>query len=309
MSKEKKIIQNQRHLTSFDLKTELILEALFENNIIDDFDVVIKPNGLFYRRFSKDKMNISLDPNNSDILNIDVSRDGFYDVLPESFTHNFRQSGSTSNPVEEFKIRKKEEKEARHFFNPIENELFRFRHAIEKNESDFFLKLRANGLVDIIKSILVYEKNIPDTLVVKMFYALLQQKENANQNIEEIILILEEIIGEKVTFTSRNIKLENVSDVNEEENDFIMGINTTLESNQEIYLKKYNFIVGPLKNSNELNNYFKNQTMHSFLNSFFNLFLPFHVQYSYEILLKKKDQKFAMDNNEYKSRLGISTIL
>ena len=309
MTEEKKIIQNQKHLTSFDLKTELLIEALFENNIVDDFNVVIKPNGLFYRKFSKDKMNIALDPNNSDVLNIDISRDGFYDILPESFTHNFRHSGSTTNPVEEFKIRKKEEKEARHFFNPIENELFRFRHSIEKNESAFFLNLRANGLVDIIKSILVFEKNIPDTLVVKMFYALLQQKENANQNIEEIILILEEILEEKVTFTSSNIKLENVNDVNEVEKDFIMGINTTLESNQEIYLKKYNFIIGPLRNSDQLNNYFENQTMHSFLNSFFNLFLPFHVQYTFEILLKKKDQKFSMEDSEYKSRLGISTIL
>lgn len=309
MSVKKEIIENQRHLTSFDLKTELILEALFQNGIIEDFNVVIKPNGLFYRKFSKDKMNISLDSNNSEVLNIDISRDGFYDVLPESFSHNFRQSGSTSNPVEEFKIRKKEEKEARYFFNPIENELFRFRHAIEKNESDFFLNLRANGLVDIIKSILVFENNIPQDLVVKMFYALLQQKENANQNIEEIILILEEIIEEKVTFTSNNIKLENVSDVNEVEKEFVMGVNTTLESNQEIYLKKYNFIIGPLKNSNQLNNYFENQTMYSFLNSFFNLFLPFHVQYTFEVLLKGEDQKFSMDDQKFKSRLGISTIL
>ena len=125
----------------------------------------------------------------------------------------------------------------------------------------------------------------------------------------EIILILEEILEEKVTFTSSNIKLENVNDVNEVEKDFIMGINTTLECNQEIYLKKYNFIIGPLRNSNQLNNYFENQTMHSFLNSFFNLFLPFHVQYTFEILLRKKDQKFSMEDSEYKSRLGISTIL
>lgn len=309
MTTKRKIIEDQRHLTSFDVKIEVLLDALFKENIADDLDVIIKPKGLFYRKFSKDKMNIALDHNNSDLLNIEVSRDGFYDILPESFTHNFRQSGSNSNPVEEFKIRKKEEKEARHFFNPIENELFRFRYAIEKNESDFFLNLKANGLVDIIKSVLVFEKNIPDPLIVKMFYALLQQKENSNQNIEEIIKILEEIIEEKVTFTSNNIKLENVSDVNEAEKDFIMGINTTLESNQEIYLKKYSFVIGPLKNSSDLNNYFQNQTMHSFLNSFFNLFLPFHVQYNFEILLNKEDQMFSMDSSEFKTRLGISTIL
>ncbi|MFD2908221.1 hypothetical protein ACFSX9_05685 [Flavobacterium ardleyense] len=309
MTTKRKIIEDQRHLTPFDIKTELILDALFKDNIADDFDVIIKPKGLFYRKYSKDRLNIALDHNDSDLLNIEISRDGFYDILPESFSHNFRQSGGSSNPVEEFKIRKKEEKEARYFFNPIENELFRFRLAIEKNEADFFLNLRADGLVDIIKSILVFEKNIPDKLIVKMFYALLQQKENSNQNIEEIILILQEIIEEKVTFTSNNIKLENVSDVNETEKDFIMGINTTLESNHEIYLKKYNFILGPLKNSNDLNKYFKNQTMHSFLNSFFNLFLPFHVQYNFEVLLNEEDQKFSMDSSEYKTRLGISTIL
>lgn len=307
MSKEKIFITNQRNLTSFDLRVELLLESLLKNQV-DDFNIVFRNNGLFYRKFSKDKMLISTDPNDSDILNIDVSRDGFYDVLPESISHNYSNNGF-NNPVEEFKTRKKEEKEARHFFNPLENELFRFKHAIEKNESTFFSSLNANGIVDIIKTILVFKENIPDTLVVKMFYALLQQKENSKQDIKEIVSILEQIIEEKVTYSVHNIKLEHLSDDNEKSNDLIMGINTTLESYEEIFLKKYTFKVGPLKNSNTLSDYFENGVMESFLNNFFNLFLPFHVQFSFETVLKKKDEQFLMDEKEFKSRLGISTIL
>ena len=308
MSKEKLFITNQRHLTPFDLKVELLVDSLLQNQI-DDFNIVLSPKGLFYRKFSKDKMKITTDANDSDILNIDISRDGIYDILPESISHNFVGTDTNRSPLDEFKTRKKEEKEARHFFNPIENEFFRFRHSIEQNESNFFSSLNANGIVDIIRTILVFSQPIPDTLVVKMFYALLQQKENAKQDITEIVSILETIIEEKVNFTSENIKLERLSDKNEDANDLIMGINTTLESSEEIFLKKYHFTIGPLKKSNDLKDYFKNEVMDSFLNNFFNLFLPFHFQYTYNVTLKKKDQEFSMDEKEFKSRLGISTIL
>ncbi len=301
-------VENYRRLTPFDLRAELLFETLLKNRI-DDLDIVIKPNGVFYRKFSKDTMNIATDPNDSDILNIGTSRDGFYDILPESITHNYRNRDQRNDAVQEFKIRKKEEKEARHFYNPLENELFRFRHSIEKYESDFFSKLSTNGIADIIRIILGVEDNIPDILTVKMFYALMKLKGNASQNIADISIILEKIIGEKISFTSKNIQLENSHDVVENSSDMIMGINTTLESNEEIFLKKYNFSIGPLKNPENLPHYFNHQVLESFLNTFFNLFLPFQVQYSFEIHLNPEDEKFAMDDTIYKSRLGISTVL
>ncbi|WP_130736598.1 hypothetical protein [Flavobacterium sp. J27] len=308
MNKENTFIKNHRALTVFDLKVELLFDSLLKNHV-DDENIIINSKGLFYRKFSKDKMTINRDAIDTDLLNIDISRDGFYDVLPESISHNYRNTDIYSNPVEEFKTRKKEEKDARNFFNPIENELFRFRHAIEQNENHFFSNLNANGIVDIIKTILVFNEDVPNELVVKMFYALLQLKDNSNQNMDEIVSILEQIINEKVTYKTSYIKLEKVNDNNDNSSDLIMGINTTLESSERIFLKKYNFIIGPLKKSKDLSKYFQNQQMESFLNNFFNLFLPFHVQYSFDVILNKKDQAFAMGEQEYKSRLGISTIL
>lgn len=275
----------------------------------DDLNIVLKPNGVFFRKYSKDTMNVATDVNDYDVLNIDISRDGFYDILPESITHNYRNRDQRNDASQEFKIRKKEEKEARHFYSPLENELFRFRHQIEKYESDFFSKISTNGIADIIRMILGVEDNIPDLLAVKMFYALMKQKGNAGQNVEDISLILEKILGEKVSFTSKNIRLENANDIEEGSGDMIMGITTTLQSSQEIFLKKYNFNIGPLKNPDNLPNYFDQQVLQNFLNTFFNLFLPFQVQYSFEIQLNAEDEVFSMDDTIYKSRLGISTVI
>ena len=115
MSKEETFINKQRNLTPFDLRTELLLDSLLDNNV-DDLNIVLKPKGLFYRKFSKDRMSVDRDSIDPDIINIEISRDGFYDVLPESISHNYRNSDHFSNAVEEFKTRRKEEKEARNLF-------------------------------------------------------------------------------------------------------------------------------------------------------------------------------------------------
>ncbi|MFC6097605.1 hypothetical protein ACFPVY_13190 [Flavobacterium qiangtangense] len=308
MIENRYFVDNYRHLASFDLRAELLFDMLLKNKT-DDLDIVLQTKGVFFRKFSKDFMNVTTDSNDSDILNIDISRDGFYDILPESITHNYRNRDQRNDASQEFKIRKKEEKEARHFYNPLENELFRFRHEIEKYESDFFSKINTNGIADIIRMILGVEDNIPDLLTVKMFYALMKQKGNAGQSVDDISQILEKILGEKVSFTSRNIQLENGHDVEADSSEMIMGITTTLQSNQEIFLKKYNFNIGPLKNPDNLPNYFDEQVLQNFLNTFFNLFLPFQVQYSFEIQLNSEDELFAMDDTIYKSRLGISTVI
>lgn len=308
MTKNRFFIENHRNLTPFDLKAELLFDALLKNKT-DDLDIVLKANGVFYRKFSKDTMSITTDVNDSDILHINTSRDGFYDILPESITHNYRNRDQRHDPSQEFKIRKREEKEARHFYNPLENELFRFRHQIERHESDFFSKLSTNGIADIIRMILGIEKNIPDVLTVKMFYALMKLKGNSGQNISDISKMLEKILGEEVSYTSKNIQLENGHDIEENSGEMIMGITTTLQSNQEIFLKKYNFIVGPLKNPDNLPDYFDDHVLENFLTTFFNLFLPFQMQYSFEIQLNSEDELFAMDDTIYKSRLGISTVI
>jgi hypothetical protein len=309
MKKDKtEIINNIQELSTLDLRTELLFDALIDSKV-DDQSIVIKPRGLFYRKYSKDKMSILTDSVNPDIVNIDVSRDGFYDILPESFVHNYRNRGVKDDAIQEFKIRKKEEKEARNFFSPLENELFRFRHIVENYESDFFAKIDNNSIIDIIKLILVVDDDIPEKLVVKMFFSLLKLNQNSVQIVENIVAVLENILEEKVSYQVGNIELEHTHDELYGKQDLVLGINTTLQSNQKIFLKKYNFTIGPLKDSNNLQKYFNNGNMGKFIDAFFNLFLPFHIQFSTNITLNKEEEQFVFGDTIYKSRLGISTVL
>ncbi|PZR22092.1 MAG: hypothetical protein DI539_06445 [Flavobacterium psychrophilum] len=309
MSENTFFINNYRHLTRFDARVEVLFEALLQSNMRDT-DIIVKPNGLFYRKFSKDLMSITQDVNDSDVLNIAVSRDGFYDILPESITHNYRGRDLREDPVQDFKSRKKEEKEARHFFNPLENEFFRFRHSIEKFESEFFASLNTSGVADIIKSILGIEKELPDFLIVKLFYALMKQKSNPKSKMRDLCDILKDIMGEEVSFTSSHIEPEHTFDIEEKQEDMIMGVNTTLTSHEKIFLKKYHFNVGTLKNPDNVPLYFGGQVLEHFLTTFFDMFLPFHSQFSFQLHLNPEDELFAMDDTTvYKSRLGISTVL
>jgi len=233
--------ENYRSLVSFDTRLELLFDTLLKHGVSPD-DINIKTNGLFYRKYSKDVMSVLQDVSDPDILNINISRDGIYDILPQSITHNYRGRGVHENPVQDFKSRKKEEKEARNFFNPLENEFFAFRHEIEKFESDFLAGLNTTGVADIIKTILGLEKPMPDHLVIKLFYALMMQKSKPVNNINELCGILTDIIGEQLSYTSDNIMLENNFDIEDKQGEMIMGVTTTLASNEKIFLKKYHFL-------------------------------------------------------------------
>ena len=300
------ILKKQRHLTSFDLRAELLFDALLETKT-DESEIVVKNRGLFYRKFSKDRMSLYSNPLDSDIINLDISRDGFYDALPENISHRTNNNTHVNDFSQDFKDRKREEKEARHFFNPLENEFFRFKHSIEKYESTFFSELSTIGIADIVRKVLAVDDKISDILVVKMYYALLKLNYSSSQSIDAVCETLEYLLNEKVSYHTENIKLDNVFDIEDNTTDLILGLNTTLESNQQIFLKKFIFEIGPLKNSLNLQNYFLNQNTEIFLKSFFNLFLPFHIQFSFNINLNSDDEIFRMESEIYHSRLGIST--
>ncbi|RNL85967.1 hypothetical protein ED312_11970 [Sinomicrobium pectinilyticum] len=308
MSREDIVFEELQDIPSFDLRAELLFEVLMHRKI-QEKDITIIPQGNFFRKFSKDVMQVELDMNHADMWHFKVSRDGFYDILPEGITHNYRTRNRSEDPVEEYKKRKREEKEARHFFNPLENEFFRFRHEIEKYESDFFRDINAYGLADVIRMILGISEKVPDELLVKMFFLLMRQKNFVSRNTEDVRKGLESIIGEKVKVITKNVKLEQVFDPYEKTGDMLLGINTTLESKEEIYLKKYHFVIGPLKDSKKLLEYVNKGQMESFLEAFFHLFLPCQVQFSYQLMLNEDDRLFRLNETLYQSRLGISTVI
>jgi hypothetical protein len=123
-----------------DFRAEVIL-AEFQKMGLDDEDYIVSPVSLFERRFSKDIKSVGIEENKSGLryLNFKLNREGIYDTLPQALIHSSltRKGKSKKNVkdmVDEIKLRRHEENAARKFFSPFENEFYKYRVKLEREE-------------------------------------------------------------------------------------------------------------------------------------------------------------------------------
>ncbi len=122
-----------------DFCAETLLALLMEEELItwDDF-IIRTPQGAFQRSYRKDIVGIrTLQKEQKESTYIDLSRDGLYDILPEGLFHQTqidKRVISTEDSVAEIKRHRQEEKQARKFFLPLEQEFFRHRILIAAEE-------------------------------------------------------------------------------------------------------------------------------------------------------------------------------
>ena len=138
----------------FDLRIEVIAADLIEQGIDPD-DIVIKPAGLFKRRFSRDAEIVKVveNPMGEDELHLTLNRDGIYDTLPEGLFHQPKSKSAfrrKSDMVSNVKTQRAEEDSARKFFLPMENEVFHLRSAIERTERKVFFDLEHSETNDLL---------------------------------------------------------------------------------------------------------------------------------------------------------------
>ncbi len=122
---------------NLDLKAEVVAADLLHHQDIEQDEVFFQNMSLKRRAYSKD-IHAAIVPNEGDLaLVIQTNREGIYDALPEALTHKPFQSKNfkrTSDLLDEIKVHKIEEQQARRFFAPFENELQHLRLNIEQNE-------------------------------------------------------------------------------------------------------------------------------------------------------------------------------
>ncbi|MBO2013019.1 type VI secretion system baseplate subunit TssG [Hymenobacter negativus] len=137
----------------FDLRLEVIMaELLAYGYAFDDF--LVRPVGLFARRYRRDLGTVSDEPFERGSLPVvrtvlELHREGMYDALPQQVFH---QPGITTHDpssgvramVEDIRLQRRKEKATRLFFLPFEQEFFRMRVRIEQEERRYFTNLSAH---------------------------------------------------------------------------------------------------------------------------------------------------------------------
>ncbi len=132
MADEKKYGNHQYYL----LKAEALCAELMANGVSFD-DLIVRFQGAFRKSYRNDIEELSAAKDGSGQIIIKINRDSLYDKLPEGLFHQTRggaRTGGLSGMVGEYRRFRDEEKQARKFFQPVEQELFRYRVITEQEE-------------------------------------------------------------------------------------------------------------------------------------------------------------------------------
>jgi hypothetical protein len=301
------LIKNQENI---DFLAEVIASHLVANKMISDADIYVQLLGVFRRFFSKDVEKIQVNRNDSgeEEWNLFLHREGFYDLLPEGFFHShpkkyFKDRRET---IEEFRLHRNEEKSARQFFRPLEQEFFK--HLIHKEifEQNFyyapetiqeFVDFYHLGQLDLN----IYQKA---SLFFIMPYASL-----VSGNLSLTETCFEIILQEKVRIQSHFPPVRKTCA------DSVPGLGNNFLGRDSLLGKEFIdgnpqlvITIGPLSDSDTLLDFLFGMKR-KLIDSLAELFIQADLITNINVLLKKPDEAFVMGERSYESRLNYSTFL
>jgi hypothetical protein len=127
-----------------DIKADIIGVELMQRGLKED-EIIFKPKSTLKRSYRRDVLDIDttdVENRNKNYLVIEISREGIYDALPEGILHlpmKNKPFKSKDEILEEMKLYQRQEKAARKFFLPIDNEFIHHRMHVELAERKAFL--------------------------------------------------------------------------------------------------------------------------------------------------------------------------
>ncbi len=300
LMKEKEIQSIFEELASAyeNLKAEVLVSEVQENSK-GEIDFLINNKSTFSRSYRRDV--IDVEKFEEDTLLLNLSRNGIYDSLPEGFFHSDREINKQSSHTAKRKKYKDEEKDARAFFSPIENEFFHQRLKIEKNERNLlenFYSLNDDLLIDFWK----INKNIPKAYILKLV-KLLPHSYKVAGNLELTRLSMEKMLNVKVQF---NKKMESKV-LREKEERSRLGVDFVTQSkNSAVFQPFLEVLVGPIK-EDDIEKYIRKDGISKFINVFYDYFIPLELDVVTKFLVDKKEG-FVL-NEKQSPTMGISTII
>ena len=293
-----------------DIKAEVIINNLLKNKDIDELQYVIFKDGQFSRAFRFDVLDsdvVDYDLDANQMLKIVLSRDGFYDMLPQNLIHAARNDSpekEVDGMIREYKIQKKQQKESRLFFQPFENEIFSYGVQIESFEQDFLSDLNGFLVPDMFYDFWGISRDLPSLLVSK-FIRILPFAYKIVGNIDLACEILSSLLEEKVTTSSKTYQK-----YMDEDQSILLGVSRLgLElitgNSYDDYSSHFNLQIGPLKKSN-FSEYIHDGAMKKFVDLFYEYFFPIEVEIETVILLPEEKESFEFTSQQ-NSILGYNT--
>ena len=296
-----KDIKNEINSFFVNLKAEVIVSELLENTELSNEDITIKNISSFTRGYRRDIIDANI--NTKDKLQINLSRNGVYDALPQGLFHSTVSINSDASYAQMRQKSKKEEADARMLFAPIENEFFLHKVFIEEEEKKLALEYNSTENSFLLEFWGIKNK-VADEYVFLLAKALpLAYKISRSENL--ISLCLSEILNEKVTIVKEYIPLNNT--IKKEKEDYSLGINTSLELDKTRVLHPFYYINIELSNIKNKEKYSENGIASKLISVFCEYFVPLEIDWEVNITYNQSNINFELNNEN--TFLGLSATI
>ncbi len=266
------------------LKAESLCADLLSNGFTFD-DLVLEYLGSFRKSYRNDIEGVSVAKGTDKPVLLKLNRDGIYDRLPEGLFHQTRGSNQTPNVgtmVDEFRRFREEERMARKFFQPVEQELFHYAVKVEQEERKLEFGIMNGDPGQAFYRFWDIDTDLPSkaaaTLVLIMPW-LKQIKGDKSLTAKALSMTL----GKEVSVEERVVYGTQTASTG-----FVLGqegalsIDTVCGNSWEEPLVQWLFIIGNV-HDHEAADFVPTGPLGRFLKRFEELFLPLHIDGVFEL--------------------------
>ncbi|MEN8115740.1 MAG: type VI secretion system baseplate subunit TssG [Bacteroidota bacterium] len=301
-----------------DIRAEAVIGDLIEKGLGKD-EFIITNKGIFKRKYARDidSSDIIKLKNSQQLVRFYLNRDGLYDSLPEGLFHGSSDKAisKSKNASDESKKIKKEEKAARDFFLPVENEIFLQRVLLELEERKILSRFSEELFGDIYPELWDLRKYLNKEYVYRLALLLHFAHKIAGDS-RLTSKSLETILEEKVEASVlRNVDLEERKKIesNGETRKCMLGngelgVDFVCGENLNNMDKTMVFNIGPLKNT-KVEEYLEGGTIAKFLTCFYSYFVPVELDVKTNVLVEEKEQNFVLGGIQEGPVLGFESAI
>ena len=293
-----------------DYLAEVIVSHQMATKELKDTDVYVHALGNFKRFFSKDVERVVPRRTGRDVHELDVyvHREGLYDLLPEGFfhSHSNKYFKDRRETIREFRRHRKEEKSARKFFMPLEQEFFRSLLDKEIFEQNFYYAPETIG--EFIEFFELDHLGLNIYQQAALFYILPHiPKIIGNLGLTEACF--EIIIQEKVRLKSKGEATYHETDQELPGlGSAYLGFNTICGNSFPDHNPGILIEIGPLRESDSLMSFISG-IRQDLIHRMIELFIQADLTSKVNVLLNKQDEVFELVPDFHKARLNYSTTI
>jgi len=270
-------------------------------------EILLKSDSNFKKSFRNEIENVTINHNEDTSayeMEMVINRDGIYDRLPEGIFHQTKGNSktlTTTQMTEEYRRFRDEEKMARKFFQPFEQEFFRYSTMVEQEELNLAFGILNGTLKNELFNFWGIPGGLPDAPVRKLVQILPWLK-RIKGSIEQTAKALELILSKPVSYKESCQKHHKLTGTPFGLGLGELGVDTVAGSSFWEPSPSWIFFIEEIK-KNEIESYRENSPHGKLLKHFEEIFIPLQIDIIFEYAV------LPAEDLETEDVLGLSLVL